>query len=610
MSALADFHFLRPEWLWALLPVALLLGLLWRRSRTGSGWSQVISAELLPHLMEQRLSRQQRLPLLALATAWLTATLALAGPSWEKIPQPVQRKQDALVILLDLSLSMLAQDIQPSRLVRSRQKLLDLLEQRGEGVTALVAWAGDAHVVSPLTDDVRTISNLLPALDPAIMPLPGSRPELAVEQALALLHSAGARDGQLLMIGDGLRDVDVATISSLMAATGFRLSVIGVGTSEGSPIPLPRGGYLKDRGGQIVVPGLERANLQVLALENGGVYSDLQLDDSDLQRVLLPALDPLAGSEWLDGRGVDTWHDMGFWLLLLALPVCLGAFRRGWILGLVLLAGLPVERSYAFEWQDLWLTPDQRGSQLLEQGDAEAAAQAFENPDWAGAAHYRAEDYEAAQEAFSSGASAQNWYNRGNALARAGQLDEALAAYQEALARDPDMEDASFNRDLLEQLKQQQQQQQSDQQDQQQSDQQDQQQQDQQGQQNQEQQGQQQQGQQDQQNQQQQDQQGQQSQEQQDQQQQGQQQAEQENSEQESQGQQTQQQNEQEAEREQQAQAAAEPQASDEEMERRQATEQWLRRIPDDPSGLLRRKFEYESRQREAENRKDNDVFW
>ena len=149
MSALSQFHFLRPEWLWLLLPLVLLLGVLWRRSRAGSGWSQVISADLLPHLMEQRLTRRQKLPLAALALGWLAATLALAGPSWEKLPQPVQKKQDALVILLDLSLSVLARDIQPSRLERSRLKLLDLLAQRSEGVTALVAWAGDAHVVSP-----------------------------------------------------------------------------------------------------------------------------------------------------------------------------------------------------------------------------------------------------------------------------------------------------------------------------------------------------------------------------------------------------------------------------------------------------------------------------
>jgi Ca-activated chloride channel family protein len=146
---------------------------------------------------------------------------------------------------------------------------------------------------------------------------------------------------------------------------------------------------------------------------------------------------------------------MGFWLLLMALPVCLGAFRRGWILGIVLLVVMPVEESHAFEWQDLWLTPDQRANRLLEQGDAEAAAQTFRNPDWSGAAHYQAGEFESAEQAFANADSADNWYNRGNALARGGKLDEALAAYDEALARQPDLEDATFNRELVEQLKQQ-----------------------------------------------------------------------------------------------------------------------------------------------------------
>ncbi len=206
MEALADFHFLRPLWLIAIIPAALLYWKSWRQLRSGQGWHGTIAEDLLPHMLTGGTQSKHPGPMFALGVAWLLASLAMAGPSWEKLPQPVQRKEDALVILLDLSLSMLAQDTSPSRLVRSRQKLLDLLDTRKEGTTALVAYAGDAHVVSPLTDDRRTIANLLPALDPQIMPIAGSEPGIAVEQAVDLLRDAGLERGRILLVTDGVRE--------------------------------------------------------------------------------------------------------------------------------------------------------------------------------------------------------------------------------------------------------------------------------------------------------------------------------------------------------------------------------------------------------------------
>ena len=196
---MTDFHLMRPEWLWSLLPAAILALLLWRhRGRLGS-WNQVIAPELLPFLVSPQAGSRgpNLLPLLLLG--WLLAALAASGPSWQQLPQPVHQKQDALVLVLDLSYSMKSGDLAPSRLDRARQKLQDLLAARKEGQTGLIAYAGDAHIVTPLTDDTPTIANLLPALDPGMMPLPGSDPAAAVAQAVDLLHSAGIRDGRILL---------------------------------------------------------------------------------------------------------------------------------------------------------------------------------------------------------------------------------------------------------------------------------------------------------------------------------------------------------------------------------------------------------------------------
>ncbi|WP_240554857.1 VWA domain-containing protein [Oceanicoccus sagamiensis] len=161
---LDQFHFLRPEWLLAIIPATLLALFFWRQKSSAANWRGAINPQLLDHLIDGGSQRVARWPWLLLLLVWVTASIAMAGPTWTKLPQPIHKKQDALVIVLDLSLSMLAEDIKPSRLVRARHKILDILAQREEGLTALIAYSGDAHIVSPLTDDNPTIANLTPAL--------------------------------------------------------------------------------------------------------------------------------------------------------------------------------------------------------------------------------------------------------------------------------------------------------------------------------------------------------------------------------------------------------------------------------------------------------------
>lgn len=621
---MTGIHWMRPEWLWTLLPAMILLLLLWRQRRRTGSWQSVIAPELLRYLVSDSTAARGRnlLPLVFLG--WLLAALAAAGPSWQKIPQPVHQKQDALVVLLDLSLSMNAADLAPSRLDRARQKLLDLLQQRREGQTGLIAYAGDAHIVTPLTDDTPTIANLLPALNPGMMPVPGSEPVSAVSQALELLRSAGIRGGRVLLVTDGVSERDRAGIEKVLAGSDAQFSVMGVGTAAGAPIPLPEGGFIKNDKGTIVMPGLDEQGLRELAAATGGSYRRMQIDDSDIDALLTTSpLDEREETLALD-RTADTWEDQGYLLILVLLPLALALFRRGWLLSLlpVLLPALLLvqpEPVIAQSWDDLWLTPDQQGQQALQQGDAEAAASLFKNPEWAGTAAYQSGDYETAVEKFAGMQDANSLYNRGNALARVQKLDEAIAAYEESLVLQPDQTDASDNLELLKKLKEQQQQQQDRQQDQ--SEQQNQKQQDQSEQQDQNQQ--QDQGQQQDQSQQQ-DQNPQQGQGQNQQQDQGEQQdqSEQENTasqgkpeegEQATQEEQAQQATEQPQDGDpadsQQQQQAAGADAGDEEQD--QAMEQWLRRVPDDPSGLLRQKFRYESLQRQQQGvGKDDDVYW
>jgi Ca-activated chloride channel homolog len=606
-----SFHLMRPEWLWALLPAAILAALLWQLRNRSGNWSSVIAPELLPYLVGEASGQKKHNLAPAIFVLWLLATVAAAGPSFNKIPQPVHQKQDALVLVLDLSYSMTATDLAPSRIDRARQKLLELLEQRREGQTGLIAYAGDAHIVTPLTDDTPTIANLLPALHPRIMPVPGSDPVSAITLASELLHSAGIRQGRVLLLTDGIEDADRNKLSRIVSENGIALSVMGIGTATGSPLPLPRGGFLKDDNGTIVMPGLDEAALRQLAADSNGRYRRMQIDDSDLDYLLAESGLALPEQTLALDRSADAWEDQGYLLVLLLLLPVLALFRRGWVICLLPLLMLPqAQRAEAGWWDDLWLTRDQQGQRALQQEDNASAAQLFEHNDWAATAAYRDGDYEGAAEGFAAGDTADAWYNRGNALARAGQIDEAIDAYTQSLQREPERTDAEENLALLEQMKQQQQEQQQ----QQSGEQQDQQQDQQENQDGEQQQDQQQAGNQDQQQpsgQQQDDAQSQQEQNRQQGQDEQQDQQPGEQSEQAAEQQAQQQQTEAGEQDEQTQEQASAAQAQQGDSEQDQAMEQWLRRVPDDPSGLLREKFRYESRQRQRDGTANDDrTYW
>ncbi|MEH6471723.1 MAG: VWA domain-containing protein [Halopseudomonas sp.] len=462
-DALANFHFLRPLWLLLLPLVGLLAVWLWRQQHGANQWQSLIRAELLQHLLERQPSRQSRWPLVALLLAWILATLALAGPTWEKLPQPLYNKQDALVLILDLSPSMMARDLKPNRLTHARHRLTDLIKARQEGQTGLVVYAGDAHVLAPISDDRQTLLTLVPSLSPGIMPVRGSQTEAAIGTALALLRDAGHSSGQLILITDGITSTAKLAINQLLRDQPYQLSILGIGSEDGAPIPQRDGSFAKNKQGQIQLAKLESRQLAELAQQHDGIYQNLRYDGGDTA-ALLNHLEQQARSG-LGGdahqqllRQFDLWHEAGPWLVLLLLPFAALAHRRGWLLTLLILPQLAAEPAQALEWQDLWQTPDQQAEQRYNQGDHQGAAEHFDDPNWRGSALYRSEQFKQAAEQFALGDSAQSHYNRGNALARGGKLEDALEAFDQALQHDPEFDDALFNQQLVQKLLEQQQQ--------------------------------------------------------------------------------------------------------------------------------------------------------
>lgn len=450
-----SLHFIRPEWLWALVPLALLLVLQSRRQAGQSDWDRYIAPHLAPLLLTQgSKSRRNRLPWLGLG--WLVAVLALSGPALYKKPLPVFASSTGRVLVMDMSLSMYATDAAPNRLTQARFRATDLLEQLNEGETALLAYAGDAFVISPLTRDRNTLLNLLPTLSPAIMPVRGSNLVAALEKAKELLSQGGHLQGDIILMTDGVGSRQLNAAKQAIEGSHYRLGILAIGSSQGAPIRLPDGQLLKDSRNEVVVPATDFGLLSELASAGNGILVPYSNDGKDLQ-TLQQWLATSSDATETDLAG-DTWVDLGPYLALLLLLPLLLSFRSGLpVLLLPLSLGLLVcPPSQASGFDDLWQTRDQQGMQAFKQEDFATAADKFVDPAWQGSARYRAGDYQGALQAFEQDDSATGLYNQGNALMQLGQFEEAANRYQEALKKDPQMQDAAANKVLADELREQQ----------------------------------------------------------------------------------------------------------------------------------------------------------
>lgn len=459
-----EFHFLRPYWFFAMLPILIVIAYLLKQRFLSRQWEAVCDRELLPYiLIGHSGARQNRTAIIMGLTSLLTVT-ALAGPAWERLPRPVFQKESALVIALDLSLSMLADDVTPSRLERARFEITDLLDVRQEGQTALLVYAGDAFVVTPLTDDTRTIKSQLPALSPFIMPVPGSDTGRALALAADLLNQAGMRRGDILFITDEIEMRHAADIEAVRNE-GYRVSILAIGTDEGAPIKLGDGNFLEDSNGAIVIPGLDASRLKQLSSRGGGKFeiSRIQDDDSQsLNRSFNTAFD--AGAESEMDFETDQWYEFGPALALLLIPFAALVFRRGFLSFMLCALLFPRQDARALDWDALWLNDNQRAKQALEQGTPERAAALFRDNNWKAAASYHAGDFSETDNLLSGSTDMTNIYNRANALAKQGDYQGAIEQYQRVLGENPGHADANYNKELVERELQQQQGGQSDEQ--------------------------------------------------------------------------------------------------------------------------------------------------
>ena len=442
-----DFHFIRPLWL-IMIPFIFFLIIVFKKRRLSVGnWGNIIDKKLIPYVLHRDQLKEDPKKWWLFTVTGILAVIAMAGPTWEKIQQPSFRADQALVIALDLSRSMNAQDLSPNRLTRGKLKILDILERRRSAQVALIVYSANAFTVTPLTSDSDTIISLINSLDTTIMPSRGSYPSAAIEKGIQLLKQAGASNGEILLVTDGGITSDAFDSVEKLKNEGYKLSVLGVGTEDGAPIPKESGGFVIDNSGQIAIARLEIEDLIKLASIGGGTYTNLTSNDQDINMLLSERV--LDAEESDESLATDQWHEFGPWLLLLIVPLSSLFFRRGWVFILIFTV-LPYDNQiYAFEWIDLWKTKNQQAKEAFDNGDYDTAVSLFTDPKWLAAANYDAKNFQKSAQIFNSIDDGDSLYNYANSLAKSGQLKKALEIYNEVIDLENKPEDAIYNRDLI-----------------------------------------------------------------------------------------------------------------------------------------------------------------
>ncbi|HBC57748.1 MAG TPA: hypothetical protein DCZ03_11335 [Gammaproteobacteria bacterium] len=458
MSDILAFHFLRPWWFLGVIPVGILLASIWQSRIHMGRWENVCDPELLEALSLNQVSNETRTWWYGLALLWSLAILALAGPTWTQLEVPIYKSEDAVVITLDLSKSMDAEDIKPSRLERTKLKVLRLLKERDEGLFGLVVFSDYAFVTSPLTEDKKTISNYVPALTPDLMPSQGSRPDRAILAAIELLQQAQVRTGNIFLFCDGVADPDAANEAAKRARrAGYRVFVLAIGSPRGGPIPQRQGGFIQNAQGELVIAKPNFNALQNIARHGGGKYQLIKQSDNDILQILeqfdISSLDTESEKEYS-----AEWRDAGYWLILPLLLALAMSFRRGWLsctglwLPWLVLPGLLVNEPSHADMGSLWQNRDQQAFKEFSQGNYDASSALFDNSEWKAASLYRQKKYSEAAKVLENINTVGALYNKGNALAQLGHYEDAIRAYEQALSLNPEHENAQVNKNLLETL--------------------------------------------------------------------------------------------------------------------------------------------------------------
>ncbi|WP_130931252.1 VWA domain-containing protein [Pseudomonas sp. Sample_24] len=445
---LGDLHFLRPLWL-LLLPFAALMPWLWRRSRDMQRRLRSNIAEhLLPHLLITPQDQQWLRPVHLVSAMLMLGAVAAAGPTWEQDRPDFLENRAPLIIAVDLSPSMDANDVQPTRLEAAKHKLDDLIQRRAGARNALIAYAGSAHLVLPATDDPALLDTFIQALSTDLMSKPGKDVGAVIDQAKRLL-AAEKTPGTLLLITDGADTSTLDDLNKKLDGGALQVLVLAVGSEDGGIIRDGSGQPRTDSNGRPQLGRFDQAALKQLASALDAPLGSLTLNNDDLEWVDLHAQRHFQRAS--DEQRELHWKDAGYWLCWPLLLIAFFSVRKGWsvnwVAGLLLAIGVGLQPTpaQANPLTDAFFTPDQQGRWAFEHGHFPQAAAHFVDPYWKGIAAYNAADFDLALVSFARLQTPQAYFYLGNIYVRRFKFDEAIAAYTQALKLQPQFPEATAN---------------------------------------------------------------------------------------------------------------------------------------------------------------------
>lgn len=446
-----DFHFLRPIFLWLFLPAsaALVIGLLGVREEVK--WRKVIAPHLRPYII-QKGSEGIRKRMQVLLFVFLSiAILGVSGPTWNTVEVPGKTLETPVVVLLDLSQSMMATDIQPNRLERAKFKINDLLEANPRARIALVGFSGTAHTVVPLTTDYKIIRSHLEGLSPQIMPFPGTNLEAALQVADTLTKVTNA-PARVILFSDEFNEESFELLQNYTNLGDSNIEIFPMNTVSGAEVPVPGGSRaMKDKAGKVVRSALDIEMTEKLHSIEGITVHKLTLDKSDVEFLASSIVDSIEFKEE-DEKKDDDWQDRGLWLAIPFALFVLWSFRRGRVIFSLLTVVMLSSCSGNFTFADLWITKDFQAQRLYDSGEFEQAAGLYTDPMHKGVSYFKAGEYERAIQYFSQDTTAMGSYNLGLAYFQNGDFAAAELAFGKALEINPELNDARANQELIGQI--------------------------------------------------------------------------------------------------------------------------------------------------------------
>ena len=449
-------HFIKPEWLWLSLAVPLIYLSFYIRHDVRARWKRYIDPELLDHLIVSPKRRWRVRPIHMICMLIALGSIALAGPTWSREQPPFTEDKAPLVIALDLSRTMDAIDLDPTRIERAKLKLRDLLKVRSGGRTALFVYAGTTHMVLPFTTDNSLFDLYVDSLSTSLMPSEGKDSAKALVAIEDFLKDETV-PGTILFVTDGIEPRSLPAFRQFTSKNADRdeILVMGVGTSQGGPVRTSNNHFLSDSSGRRVYSKLDVNVLRSLSSMEISATT-LTLNDDDIHWIQRRVQHHLDVVQQRDSK--TRWINKGYWLTIPIAAIAVFWFRKGWTMrwtsaALAFVFILPPTGGNArFRWLDLWLTPDQQGRYYFEKGQYQIAAERYEDPIWKGFALVRNGDDEQALDAFALSDSAEAWYNQGNVLAHLSRYPEAVEAYRQALLRRHPWREAQENLELIQSL--------------------------------------------------------------------------------------------------------------------------------------------------------------